>query len=334
MSDTGSYEDPPVSDATGEPPMTTADAELLAAFDRMSPQGSLAWGFDDAMRRIIHPDIASSTAAGPWPGLPPDLWMRGRTAQIGQRFVGDVAGVLADLLATDARTVAGAAVAGANTATWDALRYLAARVELLEARVDPATMETAELAVEPPDVSEWLDAIPSWLARDEDRGVVVVGESGHGGLVRILVDAGWQARGVEPRGALAWRSLEVLGESRQGEPPAIEFGEVANLLQTLGAKSCSAVVLAGCVDRADLAGNVKLLNESLRVLEGEGTLIILTTDQESWDSSRTAPQRDLASGRPLHPETWSLLIARLGLTVEWHRPRTGTVHALVARASR
>ena len=95
------------------PPMAPADAELLAAFERMSPQGSLAWGFDDAMRRIVHPDAVSTTGADPWPGLPDDLWMRGRSARIGQRFVGDVAGVLADLLATDARTVASAAVAEA-----------------------------------------------------------------------------------------------------------------------------------------------------------------------------------------------------------------------------
>ncbi len=112
------------------------ESELLAAFDRMRPQGSLQWGFDDAMRRIARPETGSATA--PWNGLPDDLWDRGRSARIGRRFVGDVARVLADLLAADARTAAAAAAAGVNVATWDALRYLAARVGLLEARLDPA----------------------------------------------------------------------------------------------------------------------------------------------------------------------------------------------------
>ena len=46
---------------------------------------------------------------------------------VGRRFAGDVAGVMAELLATDARTAAAAASGGVNVATWDALRYLAAR---------------------------------------------------------------------------------------------------------------------------------------------------------------------------------------------------------------
>jgi hypothetical protein len=259
--------------------------------------------------------------------------MRGRSARIGQRFVGDVAGVLADLLATDARTVASAAVAGANTATWDALRYLAARVQLLEARVDPAGVEVAELALDPPDVSEWLDAAPSWLPTSGTRGSVLVGESGDGVLMRALTQAGWKARGVEPRGGLAWRSLEALGEAADDGAPAVIFGEVIGHLRGVDAESCSGLVLTGCVDRADVAGNVALLTESLRVLQPHGTLIILTTDQEFWDGSRTPPQRDLSPGRPLHPETWLLLLGRVGMIAEWHRPRTGVVHAIVARVA-
>jgi hypothetical protein len=315
----------------GEQAMPAADAELLAAFDRMSPQGSLAWGFDDAMRRITHPDVASTTGADPWPGLPDDLWMRGRSARIGQRFVGDVAGVLAELLAADARSVAGAAVAGANTATWDALRYLAARVAMLEARVDPSGVQVAELATAPPDLSEWLDAIPTWLGTTGADGRVLVGESGDGVLLQTLREAGWRARGVEPRGTLAWRSLEALGRTGDDGAPAVTFGNVLGHLGSLDDVSCGAIILAGCVDRADLAGNLALLAESLRVLEAEGTLVVLTTDQASWERSRSAPERDLSIGHPLHPETWLLLLARTGLSADWHRPATGSVHAIVAR---
>ena len=114
---------------------------LLAAFDRLRPQGSLRWCFDDAMRRLEHPDHESSAGALPWPGLPDDLWERGRSARIGHRFAGDVATVLADILAADARAAADAAVSSLSgdrfEAAFHALRYLAARVEALEARIDP-----------------------------------------------------------------------------------------------------------------------------------------------------------------------------------------------------
>ena len=62
------------------------------------------------MGRIEHADLDLGDRRGPWRGLPDDLWERGHSARIGQRFVGDVAGVLADILAADARTVADAAV--------------------------------------------------------------------------------------------------------------------------------------------------------------------------------------------------------------------------------
>ncbi|MGH9078640.1 MAG: hypothetical protein ACRDYE_00930, partial [Acidimicrobiales bacterium] len=77
------------------PGAATDEQALLAAFDRLSPQGGLKWGFDDAMRRIAHPE--SDATAPRWPGLPDDLWERGRSARIGRRFVGDVAGVMAEL---------------------------------------------------------------------------------------------------------------------------------------------------------------------------------------------------------------------------------------------
>ncbi len=162
------------------------EQELLAAFDRLSPQDDLRWCFDNAMRRIERPESSSSVVNVPWRGLPDDLWERGRSAKIGQRFVGDVAGVMAEILATDARAAADAAVSSVNLATWDALRYLAARVELLEGRIDPLGFETAEWPMELPDPREWLEAIETWLGPSVAEEVVLVGESGDGALVGSL----------------------------------------------------------------------------------------------------------------------------------------------------
>jgi hypothetical protein len=287
------------------------------------------------MRRIVEPDVSSLTGAAPWKGLPDDLWERGRSALIGKRFVGDVAGVLADLLAADARAAAGAAVAGVNEAAWDALRYLAARVELLEARLDPARLEAAELPVAPPDVGEWIGVVGSWLGPADPEAMVVVGESGDGALVQALHRAGHRVRGVEPRGMAAWSSFASSGDDGSSALPEFVIGEVIGHLRACPAGSAHAVVLAGCVDRVDLAGNVDLLGQALRATRVGGVLVVLTTDQSAWEGALSHPARDLAPGRPLHPETWSLLLRRSGaVDVDWKRPVSGSVHAVVARVER
>lgn len=309
-----------------------AERELLAAFDRLSPQGSLQWGFDDAMRRIVHPDTESITGAE-WKGLPDDLWERGRSALIGQRFVGDVAGVIADLLAADSRAVARGVAEDRFTAVWDALRYLAARVERLEARADPLGFEAAERRVPIPDPIEWLGHLPGWLAVSEQTGPVIVGESGDGGLLAALRAAGVRVRGVEPRGASVWRSL--VGESDASSSTGdglegVEMAEVADFLAGLPDRAAAGVVLLGCVDRSDLASKLELLDQSIRVVEPGGTIVVLVTDQSAWEEGLSIPERDLAEGRPLHPETWELLLRRAGaIGVVSHRASTGTVHAVV-----
>ncbi len=316
-----------------------SEKELLAAFERRSPQGSLRWGFDDALRRVAQPDVESAAGAAPWPGLPDDLWERGRSARIGQRFVGDVAGVLADILAADARTAADAAVAAVNgdrfVATWDALRFLAARVELLESRSDPLGLETAEWPGPVPDPSEWIEQVDDWLGQVTDtRLPVIVGEAGEGSVVEAVRRSGRPVIGVEPRGEGAWRVRAAAG-SVDDPTVSVVFDEVEPTLRRMPADSAAGIVLAGCVDRLDLPAQVRLAEESVRITRTGGTLVVLTSDQEWWGSELTAPARDLAPGRPLHPETWSILLRRAGASSpEWHRPRRGTVHAVVAGVER
>ncbi len=189
---------------------------LLDAFDRRSPQGSLQWGFADAMRRIEHPDIDLATGVAPWKGLPDDLWERGRSAQIGQRFVGDVARVLADILAADARAAAEAVNGERFVAAWDALRFLAARVEQLESRTDPLGLEVAEWPLPLPDPGEWAEHLVGWLAGSDPQRPVVVGESGDGTLVAAVASAGRRVVGVEPRGESAWDSMAPSARGGEG----------------------------------------------------------------------------------------------------------------------
>jgi hypothetical protein len=311
-------------------PEPADEQELLAAFERRSPQGGLRWGFDDAMRRLEHPEIDWAAVGRPWRGLPDDLWERGRAAQIGQRLVGEVVGTMADLLAADARAAAEDVAGAVNVAVWDALRYLAARVEVLEARVDPLGLETAEWPGPDPDPGEWAGVVDTWLGPPDPGAPIVVGESGEGTLLGPLRGSGRRVLGVEPRGPAAWRSMTAAAEG--GEPADVVLSEVGPTLAAMPEASAAGVVLIGCVDRLDLDGQLGLLEQSVRVVVPGGTVVVLVGDQAAWSEGLTPAARDLAPGRPLHPETWKFLLHRSGAAeVDWHRPTSGTVHAVVAR---
>ncbi|HVB94685.1 MAG TPA: hypothetical protein VND67_10210 [Acidimicrobiales bacterium] len=308
------------------------EIELLAAFDRLRPQGSLQWGFDDAMRRLSERGEGTGAAGVPWEGLPDDLWERGRSARIGQRFVGDVAGVLASILAADARAAADAAMDDRLVAAWDALRYLAARLESLESRVDPvdARLDAPQVAVPEPDVSGWTEAVVGWFEPPDPAGPVIVGDAGNRALVAALERAGHRVRRVEPRGREAWSAFAD-PQTQDG----VVLGEVGEFLATAESRSAAGVVLAGAVDRLDLPAKLGLLADAVRVVGPAGTVVLLVTDQSRWDGSLPTVARDLVPGRPLHPETWLFLLRRFGVVdPEWHRAGDGSTHALVGKTAR
>jgi len=88
-------------DRTGVDPRAGLPADeraLLEAFDRLRPQGTVRWSFDDAVRRLTEPPGVPGRSA-PWGGLPGDLWERGRGAKASERVLGDVVTIVAQELA-------------------------------------------------------------------------------------------------------------------------------------------------------------------------------------------------------------------------------------------
>ncbi len=127
---------------------------------------------------------------------------------------------------------------------------------------------------------------------------------------------------------MVWETL-----AGDGRPTAaFVMAEVGDYLATLDDASVAGVVVAGSVDRIGLVEKVALVGHALRVTRAGGRVVVLATDQTAWDRQLAPPARDLLAGRPLHPETWSLLLARLGAdSVMWHRPpKEGAPHAIVA----
>ncbi len=326
---------PPEGDASAA--LAPEEAAVLAAFNRLRPQGSLQWCFDDAMRRLDRPDHDSASGALPWSGLPDDLWERGRSARVSRRFMGEVTEALAELLAADARAAADAAVTSLHgdrfVAAWDALRFLAARVDALEDRLDPIGVSTADLELDLADTSAWTEQLSEWLGDGLAAvGPLVVGEARDTRLVAAAARTGRPVCAVEPRGAVVWETLA--GDDRP--PAAIVMAEVGDHLATLDDATVAGVVVAGSTDRIGLVEKAALVRHALRVTRAGGRVVVFATDQAAWDRGLAPPSRDLLPGRPLHPETWSLLLSRFGAdSVTWHRPpKDGAPHAIVAEVGK
>jgi hypothetical protein len=313
---------------------SAVEAELLEVFSRLAPVSSHRWNFEESMSRLNpRPPPTLAPAVPPWEGLPPDVWAHGRSAQVGQRMVGDVLAAVADLLATDARaaaTEAAASQAQADrqlfTAAWDALRYLAVRLERLERRSDVVADLFPDLARDVPDadVGPWAGRLSEWFAPPEADGSVIHGESGDGSLLRALRAVGYQVSGIEPRAGRVWAGA--------GDP-TVALGEVTDRLAEVADGELAGVILSGCIDRLDVPENLLLTELALSKTAPGATVAVLPTDQQAFADACPATVRDLVPGRPLHPETWSAIFARVGLVdVRWHRPEGGGLtHAVVGR---
>ena len=313
------------------------ERELLDAFDRLVPSGSvegvLQWGFDDAMRRLSSED-ERGTWVEPWDGLPADLWDRGRGAKASERVLGDVITSLAQELTEYSQRIVDDVrrTIPVDAAVFDALRYLEARVVRLEAAADPLGLRPAELPLPVPDAAEWAAEVPGWLG-DTGGLPVVVGELGDRSVVDSLSAAGHEIDAVDPRAAVAW----ALGDTAAGRSGQLRatVGDVVEHLGRLPVGRRSAVVLAGCLDRASLPGKVHLVTAARDALAPGGTLVLLVSDQETWDTGLAPPVRDLLPGRPFHPDTWAVVLGRLGMAAtEVHGATRGGVHAVVARKPR
>lgn len=316
------------------------DEALEDGFERSAPQGTLRWDFEAALRRL-QDGGERLPRPKPWYGLPGDLWERGRVTKAGERVVGDVLQVTANLLADDTRTAIGEASRASADATWDVVRLLAARVERLERHASGFDLPTALVPVPIPDASEWSADLPTWMTADGAAAglPVLVGEAATDSVVAAMVAADQRHRPVivvDPRGKRV-AAASAVAESA-GRTVEVVLSEVADDLSRRPAASLGGVLLIGAVDRLDQGGKADLVDQALRCLAPGGALVVLTMDEREWTASLGPLAADLSSGRPFHPETWAQVLVRRPMrsvsSVEVHRAGVGPVHAIVARVGR
>lgn len=181
------------------------------------------------------------------------------------------------------------------------IRLLARRVDAIE-EVVPATSRRVrqELVESPPaaDGAQWAATIAERVPHD--RGRVVVGECGAGGLLQELVGRGFDAYGVEPRPPVADQAAAANLEVREDQ--------VLDHLRLVPSAGLGGVVLVGCVDRFGLGQQLALLDAAAQALVSGGALAVVTEGRAIGPAPEDVVSVDLAPGRPLHAPTWQHLL--------------------------
>jgi hypothetical protein len=188
----------------------------------------------------------------------------------------------------------------------NALRLLGNRVDELERSThELARARDASRAILPVrDDAVWAPLVIESL-RDCDGRVVIL-EMGDGTLLDELLRQELDAYGVEPRAVIADKAVERALEVR------VDDGRTH--LRHVESAALAGVVLRGIVEGTpvgELLGIVDLVTERLR--DG-GVLVVCSLHPDSWGEEATAVEADLATGRPLQPQTWETLLPEQGFT--------------------
>jgi hypothetical protein len=291
-----------------------AVAALHAAFDRLRPQGSDAWNFLAAFTHLgdrygpYQPGASDLSrqleAAEHGPSGGPGTWKQRLAHKAGLSASGP----------GPAGSVAGAGgqteLEQAMAQVVEAFRFLSARVRTLEERLalEDRPIEGAAWLVPATELGRWVDPVAAHMAGASPGGDVLHADCGEGRLLDALAGAGVAARGVEPRGAVA------LGPLERGL--TVELTEVADALAGRPPASLGGLVLSGVVDRLPLHAVVSLLARARVVLVSGAPIVIVASDPgQSGSQSGTwagTVAREILDPRPLHAETWELLLQRAG----------------------
>jgi hypothetical protein len=269
-----------------------AAAELRAAFARLRPQGNDTWNFlanfTQLGDRYGPSNSGVSELAAELEATPTPESRRGVPGRRRQRALDPPSSEVNEAMAT----------------VVEAFRFLSARVQTLEQRLarQDRPIEGAAWLVPARELGEWVPPLVDHLVAATPAGEVLHADCGQGDLLCALDRVGISARGVEPRGAVALRSLE------QG--CAVTIAEVIDDLRGRAAGSLGGLVLSGVVDRLPLHATLLLLAEARHALALGAPIVVLASTPDRARADRDVVAEDLLDPRPLQARTWEVLLAR------------------------
>jgi hypothetical protein len=304
LSPTGDADGDDVDEPVSPEARSAAAAALHHAFTRLRPQGGDPWNFLAAFTHLgdrygpDHPGatgtsslIGSDKARAERRGGPRGTLDRIRTAAGRGRTPEDGTTELEEAMAQ----------------VVEAFRFLSARVETLEARLaaQDHPIDGAAWLAPARELGVWVELIAAHVLDRAAGGDVVHADCGEGALVAAMAAGGAHVQGVEPRGAVALQALE------QGRPVVI--CEVFEHLSTRPSGTLGGIVLSGVVDRVPVSALVPLLAQCRRTL-ALGAPFVVVTEPAGGAVSWGPPASELLAGRPLHVQTWAVLLERAGFT--------------------
>ena len=306
------------------------EQELLAAFDRLSPQDDLRWCFDDAMRRIEQPDSSRRGRRSPWrdfPTISGSAGVRPRSVSASWAMwpvCWPTSWPPTPASAADAAAAAGQRWPhGTRCAIWPP-GWSCSRVA-----VDPLGLRDRRVAAGParPGRAGWRPSTPGWVPRSGGcRSWWASPATGPWWAHCAGPGARWWAwsRGERRRGG-RWAPLAV--PVRRGRPSCSPMSCPPH---DRPGRSVAGVVLFGCSDRLDLVGKAR-------------TARAVGPGRAARRDHRRAGHRPGGLGRgPLHsgagpgaragpstPRRGRLLLGRAGaVDPRWHPAESGAVHAV------
>ena len=193
----------------------------------------------------------------------------------------------------------------AMTDVIEAFRFLHARVRTLESRLadEDTPLDGAAWLVPARELGGWVEPVAAFVAPRVTSGDVAHADCGEGALVRVLLQRGLTALGVEPRGGVALRALESGCD--------VTISEVSEFLADCASASLGGIVLSGVVDRLPLHALLPLLARCRQSLADGAPLVVVAEQALAGGLDGPVPH-DLGTGSPLHVETWELLLRGSG----------------------
>ncbi len=204
-----------------------------------------------------------------------------------------------------------------------ALHIVDGHLKQLEGRIEAQRVPDAVVVEFPTSFGAdawWVE--PALAALAKTPGRVLHTACSDGWLVRRIVDSGLDAYGIDPR-------APVVDAAELG---ALDLRDehLAEHLRAVSAAGLGGIVLSGTVEGMAGGERTHVLAAIGTKLAPGGALIIHSVGRAVWESPDAPFAADLATGRPLRPDTWCRLLEENGYTASSQPGPDGSDYLITA----